>query len=85
MAAMNKLTVLALVVCFVCLVVVSEAKERPSHGQDKSPGNHQGHQGHHFVKRDADDYQDGDEDFQRPEYNSFDRPHKIRVLPGFLH
>lgn len=84
MAAIGKLTVLALIVCFVCLI---EAKESKTRVQNK-PGSGQGHHvhhGHHFVKRDADDYEDGDDDFKRPEYNSFDRPHRIRVLPGFLH
>ncbi|KAJ8712534.1 hypothetical protein PYW07_005376 [Mythimna separata] len=85
MAIVGKLTVLALVFCFVCLI---EAKESKSRVQDEPAVGHRGHhlhQGHHFVKRDADDYPDGDDEFRRPEYNSFDRPHRIRILPGFLH
>lgn len=83
MAAIGKLTVLALLVCFLCLI---EAKKNKHH-EEKKPAGHQGHKDHHhhhFVKRDADDYQDDGDDFKRPEYN-FDRPHRIRVLPGFLH
>ncbi|XP_013148056.1 PREDICTED: glutathione S-transferase 2-like [Papilio polytes] len=44
---------------------------------------------HHFEKRsadyDEDDFADGFVQAQRPYENSFDRPHRIRVLPGFLH
>ncbi|KAJ8715258.1 hypothetical protein PYW08_005239 [Mythimna loreyi] len=85
MAAIGKLTVLALVVCFVCFIEAKESKSRVQAKPAVGSQGHHIHQGHHFVKRDADDYQDGDDDFKRPEYNSFERPHKIRILPGFLH
>lgn len=86
MAAIGKLTVLALAVCFICLIEAkgSESRVQVMPAAEVVRG-HQGHQDHHFVKRDADEYEDSGDDFRRPEYNIFDRPHRIHVLPGFLH
>ncbi|KAF9803930.1 hypothetical protein SFRURICE_000468 [Spodoptera frugiperda] len=84
MAVFGRLTVVAVIVCCLCLIEAKKSKEN-----DRVSKGNQGHQGpknhhqRHFVKRDAYDYQGYDD--ERPEYSNFDRPHRIRVLPGFLH
>lgn len=80
MAVITKLTVVALLLCFLCLFGESMAKENV--WGRKSAGIYQGR----IVKREADqeDYAD-DGSFGRPEFNRFERPHKIHVVPGFLH
>lgn len=97
MAAITKVTVVLLVVTFVALIDFGEAQNRGSQnsgnqnrgsqnqnfgrpqgqGSPKSQGN-----GRHFVKRSA----DHQENFYEPAYETaFEGPHRIRVLPGFLH
>ncbi|KPI99801.1 hypothetical protein RR46_04775 [Papilio xuthus] len=82
MAAIVKLTFVFL----ICCVVFGRSDTRP---QSNSPPSKLSEPEHHFEKRsadyDGDDFSDGFIQAQAPYENSFDRPHRIRVLPGFLH
>lgn len=77
--AISKLTTVMLVVCL--FVLTCGALEPNKHQVPDQPGKPRGG---HFVKRDADygDFGDADGGYQE---RSFERPHRIRVLPGFLH
>ncbi|CAH2044162.1 unnamed protein product, partial [Iphiclides podalirius] len=83
MAAVRKLLVLVLLIC--CAVVLAQRgggspNNKPRPGVQSAPQRH-------FEKRSL-DHEDGDagDFFDQPAYeNAFDRPHRIRVLPGFLH
>lgn len=85
MASFAKLTAVFLFVAFVVLLVEAS----PRRTSEQSENQPEPRNGHHFVKRQA-DYDDGDDNGFQPaasneEENAFDRPHRIRVLPAFLH
>lgn len=90
MAAMRQVTVLFSVVCMLAIFAQGSAEKGGSPrgqagpNQGSSPlGN--GNRARHIVKRDA-EYDDGfDSDYQPAQESSYERPHRIRVLPGFLH
>lgn len=78
--AISKLTAVMFVVCFLTLYGQSLANGQTAEDEVKVARQH------HFVKRQA-DYEDiGESEGDSVNYErSFDRPHRIRVLPGFLH
>lgn len=76
--AISKLTVVLFVCCFLALFGQSLADGEK--GQEPKP------EPHHFVKRQADYEDTGDSEGDSANYErSFERPHRIRVLPAFLH
>lgn len=101
MAAIIKLTLLALVVCFVCFFGTSSAKEDKLRGQVRSPTGHEVQNGRQSQQGQQSQHREqghesrhfvkreadyqDDDSYQRPEYSSFERPRRIHVLPGFLH
>lgn len=86
MAAAIKVTLLFLIVCLMALVGQGEGKRdelkpKPQLRAGPVP------EDHHFVKREA-NYEESDERYQPAAFdsdNAFERPHRIRILPGYLH
>lgn len=83
MAAITKLSVLILIVCFVAVFCQAEKSENEERNK-----RHYGSV-HNLVKRSL-YHEDGDgnigNDFLESSFeNAFERPHKIRMLPGYLH
>lgn len=79
----SKLTAVMFVVCFLALFGQSLGDRHQ--GEKKNEPAKDG--SHHFVKRQADyDEVGADADgFDANYERSFERPRRIRVLPGFLH
>lgn len=83
--AATKLTALILVFCFVAVFCKAAGKSENKDGNE--PSRHGSV--HHLNKRSL-YHEDGDgnigNDFLESSFeNAFERPHKIRVLPGYLH
>lgn len=80
--AAAKFLILLLLIC--CAVVFAQrdsgSNSKPELGPQDAPQKH-------FEKRSL-EHEDGDlgDAFVQPAYeNAFERPHRIRVLPGYLH
>ncbi|CAH0725510.1 unnamed protein product, partial [Brenthis ino] len=74
----GKLTVFILILNF--LAIFGRSLDRIQDGQDHNLV------GHNVEKRSIGYIEGDDSDIFQQEYeNAFERPHRIRVLPGFLH
>lgn len=68
--------------CFLSLLGACMAKQTEDHEHLKVSSRHSSEgRGHSFVKRDIDNNEGYDSSYE----NFFEGPHRIRVLPGFLH
>ncbi|CAG4956167.1 unnamed protein product [Parnassius apollo] len=89
MAAFTNFTFLVLLIC--CVFAFGEHSgsiAKPESSREPAQGKNVPEPQQRRLEKRSLDHEDGDLDdtiFQPAYENAFDRPHRIRVLPGYLH